>query len=51
MKLMKDKGIQIIEFSDKERAAIAADIRANVWPALAKNMGKEFLDQVLKMMN
>jgi len=47
MKLLKDEGINITEFSDEERAAFAKDCRENVWPKLAKNSSQEFLDNVL----
>ena len=50
MQLMKDMGIEIIEFTDEERAAMAADIRENVWPELAKNMGEDFINQIKAMM-
>lgn len=50
MDLMRDMGITIVEFTDEERAAMAADIRANVWPELAKNLGEDFINQILEMM-
>lgn len=50
MDLMWDAGIEIIEFSDEERAAMAVDIRENVWPDLAKNLGEEFVEQIIEMM-
>ncbi len=51
MKQMADMGIVIVEFTDEERALMAADVRANVWPELAKNMGgQEHLDKILAML-
>ena len=50
MDLMKDMGIEIVEFTDEERAAMAADIRENVWPELSKNLGQDYIDQILEMM-
>lgn len=47
MELMKEYGIEVIEFTDEERATMAADIRENVWPDLAKVYGKEYLGQIL----
>lgn len=50
MDMMRDMGIQIIEFTDEERMAMAADIRENVWPTLAENMGEDFVNQILETM-
>ncbi len=50
MDMMAEKGIQIIEFTDEERAAIAKDVRENVWPELAKNMGEDFLEDIKDML-
>ena len=50
MNLMREMGIEIIEFTDEERAAMASDIRENVWPQLAKNMGEDFINQIFEMM-
>ena len=50
MDLMKNMGIEIIEFSDEERAAMAKDIRENVWPELSKNLGQDYVDKILEMM-
>jgi len=50
MDLMREAGIEIIEFTDEERAAIAQDIRENVWPELAKNMGEDFVNQIIELM-
>lgn len=49
MDLMRNMGIEIIEFTDEERAAMASDIRENVWPQLSKNMGEEFINQIFEM--
>ena len=50
MDLMREKGITVIEFTDEERAAIAEDIRENVWPDLAKQYGQEYLDAIVDSM-
>lgn len=47
MDLCREEGIEIIEFTDEERAAFAQDCRDNVWPKLAKNTSQEFLDNIL----
>jgi hypothetical protein len=44
---MSEKGIEVIEFSDEELATFAESCRENVWPQLAKNYPKGFLDNVL----
>ena len=48
--LMKEMGIQVIEFTDEERAAMAVDIRENVWPDLAKTYGADYLDEIVEML-
>ena len=47
MQMMKDAGINVVEFTDAERAAMADYVRENVWPELAKNTSQEFLDNIL----
>lgn len=47
MEMLRDEGVEIIEFTDEERAAMAQDCRENVWPELAKNTSQEFLDNIL----
>lgn len=47
MQLMKDAGINVVEFTDAERAAMADAVRTNVWPQLAQNTSQEFLDGIL----
>lgn len=47
MELLREEGVEIIEFTDEERAAFAQDCRENVWPKLAKNTSQEFLDGIL----
>lgn len=46
MDLMKEYGITIVEFTDEERAAIAKDVRENVWPNLAKTYGGDYLNEI-----
>ena len=45
-RLPEEKGIQIIHLSDEELSAIAAHIKATVWPAMEEKFGKEILDQL-----
>ncbi len=47
MQLMKDAGINVVEFTDAERAAMADFVREKVWPQLAQNTSQEFLDGIL----
>ena len=47
MQLMRDAGINVVEFTDEERAELADYVRENVWPELAKNTSQEFLDSIL----
>ena len=47
MQMMKDAGINVVEFTDAERAAMADFVRTNVWPELAKGTSQEFLDGIL----
>ena len=51
MDLLREMGIEVIEFTDEERAAMAADIRENVWPELAKTFGADYLDSIAAMLN
>ena len=48
MQMMKDAGINVVEFTDAERAAFAESVRTNVWPELAKNTSQEFIDGILE---
>jgi len=47
MQMMKDAGINVVEFTDAERAEMAAYVREKTWPELAKNTSQEFLDNIL----
>ena len=47
MDILRDLGVEVVEFTDEERAAFAQDCRENVWPQLAKNTSQEFLDNIL----
>lgn len=47
MDLLREAGVEIVEFTDEQRAAFAEDCRKNVWPKLAKNTSQEFLDSIL----
>lgn len=48
MKMMEEEGIEIITFTEEERAVFADTVRKNVWPKLAKNVSQEFVDNILK---
>lgn len=50
MQLLRDEGVEIIEFTDAERAAFADHVRETVWPELAKNVGQDFIDGILESM-
>ena len=39
-----EAGIEVIEFTDEERAAMAEDVRTNVWGQLEETFTSEFLD-------
>lgn len=47
MDLLQEANIEVVEFTDEQRAAFAQDCRENVWPKLAKNTSQEFLDNIL----
>lgn len=49
--LLKAYGVEVIEFTDEERAAMAADIRENVWPDLAEVYGEEYLNAIIESLN
>lgn len=46
--LLRDEGIEVIEFSDEERLAMAEDIRANMWtkPQIVERYTQEFMDGI-----
>jgi len=48
MEMMAEMGIEIVDFTDEERALLAQSCRENVWPQLAKNTSQEFLDNILE---
>ena len=41
---LSDDGIEVIEISDEDRAAIAAHVRETTWPKLEQAFGKELMD-------
>lgn len=47
IQMLKDYGIEVIEFTDEELAAFADGVRADVWPKLAETYTQEFLDELL----
>ena len=47
MNLMRDSGIEIIEFTDEELQSFADTVRNSAWNDLAKNTSQEFIDNIL----
>ena len=47
IQMLKDYGIEVIEFSEEELAAFADGVRTDVWPELAGTYTQEFLDELL----
>ncbi len=47
MDLMRERGIEIIEVSDEERAILAEHIRATTWPRFESKFGADMLNKVL----
>ncbi|MCI8649638.1 MAG: TRAP transporter substrate-binding protein DctP [Anaerotruncus sp.] len=45
--MLRKEGIEVIEFTDEERAAFAAECHEKVWPILAETFTQEFLDGCL----
>ena len=39
---LKNQGVEVIEFSDKERSAMRSKIQKNVWPILKQEIGDAF---------
>lgn len=44
---LKDRGWEILELSEDERAAIVAHIRETVWPQVEGKIGKETIERVI----
>lgn len=42
--LLREEGIEVIEFTEEELKAMAEDIRENAWPLVEDKFGKEFMD-------
>lgn len=42
--MLRDHGIEVIEFTNDELKAMAEDIRENAWPKVEDKFGKEFMD-------
>ncbi|NLY19750.1 MAG: TRAP transporter substrate-binding protein DctP [Tissierellia bacterium] len=51
MEMLRDIGVNIVEFTDEERAEFAKAIRENVWPQLAKATSEEFIDSIVESLN
>ncbi len=45
---LKEKGWDVLELTDEERAALAAHIRKEVWPMVAETVGQETIDRLTK---
>lgn len=45
--MLREEGIEVIEFTDEERAAFAKTCHEKVWPKLAETFTQEFLDGCL----
>lgn len=43
---LRDSGIKVIEYTDEELENFAKQIRANVWPELEKEFGKELFNRI-----
>jgi|TARA_B110000238_G_scaffold185064_1_gene212982 TRAP-type C4-dicarboxylate transport system substrate-binding protein len=43
---MKESGWEILDYTDSERAAMIAHIKATVWPSVASTIGQETLDKL-----
>ena len=44
--MLRDYGVEVVEFTDEEYAAMAAYVQENAWPQLADSFTQEFLDGV-----
>lgn len=45
---LKEKGWEIVEFSDEERANMRAHIQKTVWPEVSDIVGQDLLDRLIK---
>lgn len=43
---LKDKGWEIVEFTQEERDAIKAKVVAEVWPSIGEMVGQDLLDRL-----
>lgn len=46
--LLKNQGIEVVEFTADELDAIAKDVRANVWPQLTDKYPQELMDGIVE---
>lgn len=44
---LKDRGYEVVEISDEERAAIAEGVREQVWPGIAEVVGQDVMDRLM----
>lgn len=44
---LSESGYKVVEISDADRAAIAAKVRADVWPQIAEIVGKDVIDALM----
>lgn len=49
--MLKEAGVEVVEFSDEELENFASYVRENVWPEFANSFGQEFLDNVAASVN
>lgn len=49
--MLRDAGIEVYEFTDEERAAMADYVRTNIWPEFAESFGQDFLDDLVASAN
>lgn len=47
-RLLEEAGIQVIELTDEEMAAVAESVRRHAWPAMTETMTQEVIDTVCK---
>ena len=47
-KQLKEKGWEIVEFTEEERGAMKEKIQAEIWPQIGKIVGQDLLDRLTK---
>ncbi len=46
-----DSGYTILSLSDEEQAAMAANVRENIWPLMEKSVGKDIIERLMSASN